>query len=979
MSPVLSAQELLERYAQLPDDAKARLSAQLAGEASLAARLALLERVELLRPLDEPHRRALAQRMEAVAHAPGDFVVREGDRDTCLYLIESGEAEVRTTVDGSNVTRAVARLGPGDVFGEMALFTGEPRRGSVLARTPLHTQRLAKADFDGILRDRPDVTDAFAALLARRLVELQAVRAARLSLLEGFPAEERDALFACLREVTWAPGATVVAQGAADDWMGFLISGEAEVRVTEPGNPASRPVAVLQGGDVFGEMSLLTGEPRAATIVARTPLLGYQLDRATFAACCEAHPGVRVRVEAMVAERRRTLQAVRTGLREDARQQALRVAETRLRRRIRRFFALDRPAARAEALRVEAGPRVAAGRLLFEYQTPGGRDKPLHHMYVELWHRDVVEVFLGCATTARDGTFEVWYDASDFPGGVTPELRVCEHRHAYTPEGALHLEHAPVYTQVGERRVTAPRHDFGDVRVPYWEYDPATPLPRALIVEQGDPPQEYSPGRSLKMLKVVAPLEVAKRRHLLELKLSGGARPSLDKVQRDYPDNLTIRLERERPGYTRSDEYFGERMLNGMCATVLDRDEQNPDEFRLYHHWNSYEHDGVHAAPNVDMRFALRDGRLLPVRITLGLRQPGVTEPNAPVERITCTPADGERWMQAKRIARASAALASEMDNHFATTHVNTEQYAIAAYRNLRRNPVRYLLFPHIKEVVLINHSSDSFLLGPTGFVTRAAALTADAWQQRIGQVLGTLDWKHWRPIRPICAGHRYAHVANLFWDVLGEYVDEFFDQHAEGIAEHWFEVHAFSEELVEHSVPDFLCRFLTKNAAGRPPEARAWFSPEERMDIDVPRHVVHGVARAVRPVTLSETASAADMENLKQVCRYVIHHATFKHTWANALQYDDGGEVLYNALGLRYGDHGIFAPESDHSIAPPPDRASEQLWISRMLSYAVHGYIMRNEDRDIHPALLECLERRRADFAAHGFDIDIIQSRTNI
>jgi CRP-like cAMP-binding protein len=994
MDSVLSIQELVERYSQLPEAEKARLSALLQAGAAVAdeaepspstppaaeaAGVALLEQVELLRVLDPAQRHSLAERMEAVDVEAGAFIVQEGARDNCLYLLESGDAEVRVTVEGSNVTRPVARLGPGDFFGEMALLTGEPRRASVIAHGPVRCHRLTKADFEDILRDRADVTGAFAAILARRLVELQSVRKARLSFLESISAEERDALLACMREVSWSPGETLVEQGGLDAWMGILISGEADVRVAAEAGGVSRQVATLRAGDFFGEMSLLTGEPRAATIVARTPISCHVLDGPAFEERCRTDRGMKELLVRILAERKRELQSARTSLREDLQQRELRSAETRLRRRIRRFFSLDRPSRSADKLLLRRGGRSAVGRMLFEYKTSSGGDKPLHNMYFELWHGDVIEVFLGCATTARDGTFEVWYDAADLGGRVNLELRVFERRHTYSPEGELSYENALVYTIQGGQGVSQQRYDFGDVRVPYWEYDPASPLPRALVVDQGDPPQEYSPGRSLQMLKVVAPLEVAKRRHLLEMRMTGGSGPSLDKVQRDYPENLTIRLERERPGYTRSDEYFGERMLNGMSAGVFDRDEHDPNQFRVYHHWNSYEHDGIHASPNVDMRFEVRDGKLYPVRITLAIRKPGVTEPNASTEKLTFTPADGERWMQAKRIARVSAAAASEMDNHFATTHVNVEQYAVAAYRNLRKNPVRTLLFPHIKDVVLINHSSNSFLLGPTGFVTRATALTAESWLERILQVLGTLDWKNWRPIQPICETHRYARIANLFWDVLSEYVDEFFDQHSEEIAGHWFEVHAFSQDLVEHSVPDFLCRYLEGAARGRPPEARAWFTADERMDLDVPRWVVDGVPRAVQPVTLSNTPTAADLDNLKQVCRYVVFHATFKHTWANALQYDDGGEILYNGLGLRYGDEGVFVPESDHSVAPPPDQASEQLWISRMLSFAVYGYITKNEDRDIHPAFIEALNRRRKDFEALGFDIASIQSRTNI
>jgi hypothetical protein len=65
--------------------------------------------------------------------------------------------------------------------------------------------------------------------------------------------------------------------------------------------------------------------------------------------------------------------------------------------------------------------------------------------------------------------------------------------------------------------------------------------------------------------------------------------------------------------------------------------------------------------------------------------------------------------------------------------------------------------------------------------------------------------------------------------------------------------------------------------------------------------------------------------------------------------------------------------------MLPPPAVASELLWIAYMLSHAVYGRIMQNEDRDIPPSLRELLGRRRAQFADVGFDIDCIQSRTNI
>lgn len=628
----------------------------------------------------------------------------------------------------------------------------------------------------------------------------------------------------------------------------------------------------------------------------------------------------------------------------------------------------------------------AIGRLVFKSPAANMPTKPLHHMTVELWDRDFgPDDCLGRGMTDRDGRFEIRYDPADAGWKDEPDLqlRVFDFDHHYKSSGAVQTHPRMIFLHDGPDDVISKDYNFGEVQVPFWNYDPDAMTPRVHVVENGSPPQAFSIGRSVMLVAQNADIEFHKRKHFLENRLNR-SRPSLDQIQRDYPESRTLELERQRPGWTRSDEYFGERILNGMSASVLDRDPLNPDRLWLHHHWNSYEQDGVHAMPNVDVWFELRGEHVVPVEIALQFRQRGKKQANAPPELPQhLTPADGERWKQAKRVARVSAALYAELDVHLVQTHLNTEQYAIAAYRNFRRSPLRYLLAPHLKEVILINREADYRLLGERGYITRATAFTAKSLQERVRQSLGTLDWKNWRPREILCETHQYAQAAHLFWDVLTEYVDWFFERNDADIREHWFEVHQFSDDLVQHSVPFFMCQFLRNQLAanrgnGGPPLG-AWYEPNERIDLTVDRVDVNGQKVAIQPITHSDDCDEQGLENLKEVCRYVIHHATFMHTWSNSRQYDDGGELVYNGLGLRYGDKGVLSPESDHRIAPRPDQASEQLWFGWLLSHSGYGYIMRNEDRDIHPQLVCMLREKKEQFAAIGVDIDTIQSRTNI
>ncbi|NMO14295.1 hypothetical protein HPC49_13710 [Pyxidicoccus fallax] len=623
-------------------------------------------------------------------------------------------------------------------------------------------------------------------------------------------------------------------------------------------------------------------------------------------------------------------------------------------------------------------PALARGRLAFEQDGPHG-PIPLHHLKVELWDRDLggPDDYLGEGFTDAEGRFEIRYDPADAGAGDLPdlELRIFEPQHTFRPDGRVVESWRRIGSQRGPDDHGGLHHDFGTVRLPYWEYDPTTPLARLHVVEEGTPPTEYAPGRSLAMLKAVAPIELVKRQHLLQVRL--GQPPSLTKIQADYPEPMTVRMERQEPGSSRSDAYFGERLLNGMFSSIMDRDPEQPGDanaFRLYQPWNAYEQDGLHCLPDVDVRLRLVEGRLLPVRIILGMREPGATAPGSPVTRRSFTPADGAAWEAAKRMARVSATLDTELGNHLAQCHFNVEQYAIAAHRNLRRNPVRWLLMPHLREVVLINHSANGFLVGPTGYITRASALTQRGVEARLEHLMGSYDWRGFAPAAPVCEGHRYAHAANLFWRLLGEHVDAFFAEHDAQIQAQWTEVRRFSEDLVTHSVPAFVCRYLRARVPGKP---APWFVRSERMDLDA--KAAEPPPRAVSAVTRTDLPQPGELDALKQLCRYVIFFATFRHAWANNLQWEDAGEVLYACLGLRWGKGGALSTEEDLDVAPLPSEATEMLWISWMLSRTNYGFLLSNEEQDVHPRFVELLRAHAAAFAALGLDIRTVSSRINI
>jgi putative ABC transport system ATP-binding protein len=82
-------------------------------------------------------------------------------------------------------------------------------------------------------------------------------------------------------------GAAILRQGEPGETFYLIRRGSADV-VREDGEPGGRHIRTLKAGDFFGEMALLTGQPRSATVIAREPMELYTLSKADFQAALEA-------------------------------------------------------------------------------------------------------------------------------------------------------------------------------------------------------------------------------------------------------------------------------------------------------------------------------------------------------------------------------------------------------------------------------------------------------------------------------------------------------------------------------------------------------------------------------------------------------------------------------------------------------------------------------------------------------------------
>jgi len=100
-------------------------------------------------------------------HAKGDFLFREGDLGTEMFILQEGQVEILKTVNG--IDEQLAVLDKGDFFGEMSLLEDLPRTASARAITDCKVIRINGATFDQMLRTKPEIAVRIMRKLSRRL------------------------------------------------------------------------------------------------------------------------------------------------------------------------------------------------------------------------------------------------------------------------------------------------------------------------------------------------------------------------------------------------------------------------------------------------------------------------------------------------------------------------------------------------------------------------------------------------------------------------------------------------------------------------------------------------------------------------------------------------------------------------------------------------------------------------------------------
>jgi CRP-like cAMP-binding protein len=130
---------------------------------------AIVERlaaVDIFAPLSEEETVMLAQAATSHVFAAGENVIRAGDPGSSMFVVHNGRVSVQLSENGR--PRTVATLSDGAFFGEMALFTGEPRTANVVALEETEVLEIGHAAMKRVFDTNPDLVESLSHIIAER-------------------------------------------------------------------------------------------------------------------------------------------------------------------------------------------------------------------------------------------------------------------------------------------------------------------------------------------------------------------------------------------------------------------------------------------------------------------------------------------------------------------------------------------------------------------------------------------------------------------------------------------------------------------------------------------------------------------------------------------------------------------------------------------------------------------------------------------
>ncbi|MEO8304978.1 MAG: cyclic nucleotide-binding domain-containing protein [Betaproteobacteria bacterium] len=237
--------------------------------------------------------------LEKVEMSAGDVLLRQGEPAQALYVVTAGRLRADVNQDdGSQLT--LSEFGPGEMAGEMAILVGGGVYGAtVSAVTDAMLVKVSREAFERVVESAPQAVHEMAGGIRRRLARDQLT----IGLPRLFGALDETMLRFVESRVEWKrlrAGQVLFAAGDSSDDLYFVVGGRLRAVAND-----NQVLSEITRGESIGEMALLTGEPRTATVVAVRDSELVRITRYAFDEIVAKYPQVMQAIARIVVQRLR--------------------------------------------------------------------------------------------------------------------------------------------------------------------------------------------------------------------------------------------------------------------------------------------------------------------------------------------------------------------------------------------------------------------------------------------------------------------------------------------------------------------------------------------------------------------------------------------------------------------------------------------------------------------------------------------------
>ncbi len=143
----------------------------------------VLDSVEIFSLFSDETKHELAGKMKSHTYPPDKPIVKQGEKGESMFIVARGVVSVWVSFQEDEPAYEIARMGPGSIFGEMALLTGQPRYATIIPITKTDVYEITKEDIYAHIESQPQILEKLSEILAARkkIIDIKKSQTKKLS------------------------------------------------------------------------------------------------------------------------------------------------------------------------------------------------------------------------------------------------------------------------------------------------------------------------------------------------------------------------------------------------------------------------------------------------------------------------------------------------------------------------------------------------------------------------------------------------------------------------------------------------------------------------------------------------------------------------------------------------------------------------------------------------------------------------------